>query len=84
MEPESIQLTIEGEPGEKLTVRYRGNREEDDPSPIVYEGAIGSDGRLTVAVPRAYLVILSRHGTMPLMLHEEPGTQKTIRLTGAE
>lgn len=85
LEQTTIQLKIEGEPGVELTIRYRGNSDEDEaPSPVVYEGAIEAAGSVTVIVPRIYLVILSRHGTLPLRMHEETGSNKTVKLLESE
>ena len=83
-----ISLTIEGEPGQEVQVWYRGDRDSDsdDPAPIVYTGKLDSDGRVTVQVPRAYLVVgfPTRRGGVPAPLHEETGDSKTIRLTSAQ
>ena len=85
MANEKIDLTIEGEPGEEVQIWYRGDRdrdpEEGDPAPIVYTGKLGPDGRVTVSVPRAYLILGRpvRRGGTPLALHSETGRSKTVR-----
>ena len=77
-----ISLTIEGEPGQEVQVWYRGDRESEEPAPIVYTGKLGPDGRVTVSVPRAYLLVgtPTRRGGVPLQLHTETGPSKTVQL----
>ena len=81
MAKDEIDLNIEGEPGEEVQVWYRGDQETGE-APIVYTGKLGPDGRVTVSVPRAYLVLGRpiRSGGVPLDLHGEMATTKTIRL----
>ncbi len=54
-----IYLTIEGEPGREVQVWYRGDQDSDLPdfSPVVFTGKLGSDGRITVRIPRVYLCV---------------------------
>lgn len=88
MATEDIELIIEGEPGEEVQVWYRGDRDRDpgegDPAPLVYTGNIGSDGSLTISVPRAYLVLGRpvRRSALVMELHlEEKSTKtKTVQL----
>jgi hypothetical protein len=81
---ENITLIVEGEPGDDVQIWYRGDRDADtvDPAPIIYTGRFGSDGRVTVSVPRAYLVLGRpvRSGAIPMALMNETGPTKTIRL----
>jgi len=82
---DEVQLTIQGDPNEEVTVAYRGDRESDEPAPVVYEGHLGADGRLSLSVPRAYLVIHSQHGTTPLPLHQETESDaRTVQLPTGE
>lgn len=81
----TIELTIEGQPGEEFQIWYRGGRGDTknaDLAPIVYTGKLGQDGRLTISVPRAYLLLGRpvRRGGIPLALHRESGSTKTARL----
>jgi cellulose biosynthesis protein BcsQ len=78
---DGISLTIEGDPGEDVQVWFRGDRETGD-APIVYTGKIGSDGRVVVSVPRAYLMLGRpvRRGGIPLDLQNEKGSTRTVRL----
>jgi hypothetical protein len=84
---ENIDLTIEGKPGDEVQVWYRGDREieEGDLAPIIYTGRIGSNGRVIVSVPRAYLVLGRpvRQTVTTLPLHEETAAAKTVRLSPA-
>jgi hypothetical protein len=77
--PSNIALTIEGEPGEEIQIWYRGDRETGE-APIVYTGTLGPDGRVTVSVPRAYLLLGRpvRRGGKVLGLHNETGAQITV------
>jgi hypothetical protein len=77
LERPSAELTIEGTPGEEVQIWYRGSSdtEQGDPAPIVFTGRLGSDGRVTVVVPQAYLVVgkPNRRGGMPLdMVRQRP------------
>lgn len=86
MPSETIELTIVGGPGEEVQVWYRGNMGDDpdlgDPAPIVYTGKLGIDGRVTISVPRAYLVLGRpvKRAALPLPLHEEIAASKTVEL----
>jgi hypothetical protein len=84
MESGNLSLTIEGEPGEEVQVWYRGDRDADsgDPAPIVYTGTLDADGRVTISVPRAYLVLGTpvRRNGMPLDLQGEKANNKTVRM----
>jgi hypothetical protein len=83
---EQISLTIEGEPGQEVQVWYRGDRESEEPAPIVYTGKLDEKGSLTITVPRAYLLVGSptRRGGIPLQLGGEDGPSKTVRLTSTQ
>lgn len=88
MPDDMIDLTIEGNPGEEFQIWYRGDRdsEEEDPAPIVYTGNLGEDGKVTVSVPRAYLVLGKpvRRGAIPLELYREQGNAATVRLSASD
>ena len=81
---EQVSLTIEGKPGQEVQVWYRGSASDDtdDPAPIVYTGKLGADGRVTISVPRAYLVVgyPTRKGGTPLPLHDDNSTSRTVKL----
>jgi hypothetical protein len=79
MNDERVTLTIEGEAEEQVRVLYRSNA--DPQPPPIWEGKLGADGRITVSVPRAYIVVISGSGQAVLRLHESDATQKTVRLT---
>jgi hypothetical protein len=81
MEADKIQLTVVGEPGEEIQIRYRGDRETGE-APVVYTGNLGPDGRVTIPVPRAYLVLggSARTGVTPLELHDEKESARTVHL----
>jgi len=81
MKSENVSLTIEGEPGEEVRVVYRSNA--DPQPPPVWNGNLGPDGRVTISVPRAYLVVLGRHGEAVLRLFETESTSETVRFKDA-
>ena len=72
-------LTIEGAPEEKVRVLYRDRG--DEPPPPIWQGKLGADGRVTIEVPQAYLVILgSNGGEAVLRLFETKPATETVRL----
>ena len=79
-----IYLTIKGEPGREVQVWYRGDRDSEsaDPAPVVFTGKLGSDGRVTVRVPRAYLCVgfPEKVGCQPHHFENETGDDVTISL----
>jgi len=79
-----IYLTIEGEPGQEVQVWYRGDQGSDlpDPSPVVFTGKLGSDGRITVRIPRARLCVgfPEKYGCDPHHFEEETGDSVTVSL----
>ncbi len=81
---EEIYLPIEGEPGREVQVWYRGDRDSElpDPSPVVFTGKLGSDGRITVRIPRAYLCIgvPEKAGCDPHDFENEKGDSVTVSL----
>lgn len=81
MAADEIGLTIEGEAGQDFQIWYRGDRETGE-APIVQTGKLGADGRLTVRVPRAYLLLGKpvRAEGVPLDLQQEAGTSRTVQL----
>jgi hypothetical protein len=82
MEQEKVSLTIIGEPGEEVRVVYRSNA--DPQPPPVWEGNLGRDGRETIPVPRAYLVVIGRSGQVVLRLHESEDTALSVRLSDSQ
>lgn len=76
------QLTVEGKAGTKFDVYVRDRG--DEPPPPLFSGEIGPEGRLTFAVPLAYLVIVGADFES-LPVHLEAG-QKTqaVRLVYAD
>ncbi|HET9767520.1 MAG TPA: hypothetical protein VFS60_11775 [Thermoanaerobaculia bacterium] len=89
MPGDTIKLTIEGPPGETVQVWHRGNAGDDpelgDPAPIVFTGEICDDGRVTIEVPRKYLVLgrPTKRGALPMRLDLEQGEAKTVQLPPA-
>ncbi len=79
MNNEPVTLTIEGEAEEQVRVLYRSNA--DPQPPPIWEGKLGVDGRTTISVPRAYLVVVGASGEAVLRLHESEAPEQTIRLT---
>jgi hypothetical protein len=77
MKNEEVSLTIVGEPGEEVRVVYRSNA--DLQPPPVWEGNLGRDGRETITVPRAYVVVIGKSGQAVLRLHESEDTALTVR-----
>lgn len=81
---DNIDLTIEGRPGDDVQIWYRGNREAEDgdAAPVIYTGRIGSNGRVVVSVPRAYLLLgrPNRRVVTVLDLIEEKASTKTVVL----
>lgn len=79
-----IYLTIEGESGREVQVWYRGDQGSDlpDPSPVVFTGKLGSDGRITVRIPRAYLCVgfPEKYRCNPYHFEKETGDNVTISL----
>jgi hypothetical protein len=79
-----IYLTIEGKPEQEVQVWYRGDRDADidDPAPIVFTGILGTDGRISVRVPRAYLCIgyPEKQSCQPHNFYEEKDDRVTVRL----
>ena len=82
MEQEQVSLTIVGEPGEEVRVVYRSNA--DPQPPPVWEGKLGQDGRETITVPRAYLVVIGKSEQAVLSLHESEDTAVTVRLSESQ
>ncbi len=84
MAKDEISLTIEGEAGQEFQIWYRGNQDAGE-APIVQTGKLGADGRLTVQVPRAYLLLGKpvRAEGVPLDLQQEAGASRTVRLPKA-
>jgi hypothetical protein len=64
-----------------LTVRYRGDRDEEDPKrSIIFEGALDASGTRRLEVEPAYYVVLAKaFQTVPAPMHEKPGPM-TIEL----
>lgn len=79
MSIETTALTIEGQPHEKVTVVYRGNR-DDDPPPAIWIGDLGPQGRVTIDVPQAYIVLLGESEDKPLQLFDTKPRSLTVRL----
>ncbi len=79
-----IYLTIEAESGREVQVWYRGDQDSDLPdfSPVVFTGKLGSDGRITVRIPRAYLCVgfPEKYGCIPHHFEKETGDSVTISL----
>ena len=82
MKREKVSLTMVGEPEEEVRVVYRSNA--DPQPPPVWEGNLGRDGRETIEVPRAYLVVVGKSGQAVLRLHESEDTALTVRLSESQ
>ncbi len=82
MEQEKVSLTIVGEPGEEVRVVYRSNA--DPLPPPVWQGNLGGDGRETIPVPRARLVVVGKSRHVELRLHESEDTAVTARLSESQ
>lgn len=78
MSIEHTRLTIEGQPGEKVSVMYRDRGA--DPPPPIWEGTLDSEGRVTIDVPQGILVVVGKSETQRLELHETKPTSLTVRL----
>uniref|UniRef100_UPI004055B93D hypothetical protein n=1 Tax=Candidatus Electronema sp. TaxID=2698783 RepID=UPI004055B93D len=79
MQSDMVNLVLEGIPDAEVKVLYRSR--SDEIPPPVYEGKIGADGFLKIIVPRAYLVVIGCHQTIPLELHlEEAVSSKVVQL----
>jgi hypothetical protein len=76
---QQTRLTIEGQPGEKVSVMYRDRG--DDPPPPIWEGNLDSEGRVTIDVPQAYLAVVGKSETQGLELHKTNPTSLTVRLS---
>ncbi len=78
-------MTIEGAPGEKVEIWYRGDRATGE-APLVYSGKLGRTGRVTLKVPRAYLVIgkPGRRSGTPLDLQREGSSSHTLQMPKAK
>jgi hypothetical protein len=79
-----MKLTIVGRPYEEVEVWYRGDRDTGE-APLVHTGKLAKDGRLTITVPRAYLVVgkPGRRSGVPLDLHNEKSSTFTYPLPQA-
>ena len=79
----TISLTVEGQPGEDIQIWYRGDRDADDPAPIVFTGKLDETGPVTVSVPRAYLLVgrPERQDGTPVSWGAETDSDKTVKLT---
>ena len=79
-----IYLTIEGEPEQAVQAWHRGNRDDESPdsAPVIFTGKLGSDGRVTVRVPRAYLCVgfPEKSGCQPHHFENETGDNVTVSL----
>lgn len=75
---EQAELTIDGIAGDEVVVNYL-NRGEDPPPPI-WTGPLGHEGRVTIRVPHAYLIVRSAHGDAILKLHEARPERETVVL----
>ena len=78
MAEKTCQLTIIGKPGAEVRIVYRDRG--DEPPPDVWSGKLGSDGKATVSVPQAYLVVLGSGESIPLPLHQTPAETETVNL----
>lgn len=77
-----IDLTIEGAPDEAVQVWYRGDMETGS-APLVFTGKLGVDGRVTITVPRVYVLVgrPTRSGGIPMKLHEVQGNTASVKLS---
>lgn len=82
MKISTTSLTLIGKPGEKAKVIYRDRG--DEPPPPIWEGQIGGEGRVTIDVPQAYLVVLGSRVHVPLRLFETKPVALTVALWDTE
>ncbi|HEY4647690.1 MAG TPA: hypothetical protein VIG95_01235, partial [Gemmatimonadales bacterium] len=81
----SIELTVEGSPGQEFQIWFRANPDSQSLgyfAQIVYTGEVGPQGSVTISVPRAYLMLGKpvRRAGEPLDLSNEQGPSKTVKL----
>ena len=77
----TVSVNVEGVPGEPVQIWSRGNRESGE-APILFTGKIGDNGRVSVTVPRDYLMLgrpVRSDGT-PLDLLKEQAAAVTVKL----
>jgi hypothetical protein len=74
----TTSLTILGRPGESVRVIYRDRG--DEPPPPVWVGQLGADGRVTLDVPQAYLLVQGDKGQAILRLFETRPASETVDL----
>jgi MinD-like ATPase involved in chromosome partitioning or flagellar assembly len=78
---DSVLLTLVGYPGDEVQI-WRKADSKLGKNPVLYSGQIGSDGRVVVSVPRAYLFVGRRmsDGGVPIDLSNEQTATRTVDL----